>query len=77
MPLDSITEANLLQIKSCCLRVHGGLRNKYVGFSCWWVDCKLWVLSGDLGDQILVSIVSDLRPSWLEAKVWNLCLELL
>ena len=27
------------------LGMHGGSRNIYVGFSCWWVNCKLWVLS--------------------------------
>ena len=44
VPLDSITEVNRLQTKSCCSRMHEGLRNKYARFSCWWVDYKLWVL---------------------------------
>ena len=33
--------------------------------------------SGGLGDQLRVSVVSDSRPTRLEAKIWKLRLELL
>ena len=40
----------------------------YAGFSCWWVDYKLWVLLVVWGDQMWVLVVNDSRPSGLEAK---------
>ena len=35
---------NRLEAECYYLWMHGGLSNIYVEFSCWWVDCKLWVL---------------------------------
>ena len=35
----------------------------YIGFSCWLVDCKLWVLVVVWGIKFVVSVVSDSRPS--------------
>ena len=34
-------------------------------------------VSGGLGDQIWVLVVSDSRHGGLEAKIWKVCLELL
>ena len=42
-----------------CMEVRG----TYIGFSCWLVDCKLWVLVVVWGIKFVVSVVSDSRPN--------------
>ena len=48
--------------------MHGGSRNIYVGFSCWWVDCKLWVLLVVRGIKFGCR-VSDSRCGGLETQI--------
>ena len=39
-----LEEVDRLQGNWCCSWIHRGLRYVDAKFSCWWVDCKLWVL---------------------------------
>ena len=65
-----------LQAECYCLWMQRGSRNIYVGFSYWWVDCKLWVLLVVKGDQISV-LCEWFKARWVGTKIYKLYLELL
>ena len=39
-----LEEVDRLQGNWCCSWIHRGRRYIDAKFSCWWVDCKLWVV---------------------------------